>query len=81
MQLLRIRIREPGFINFWTPWSGIRIRDRRESGINIPDHISELIENFGFKTLKVFVADPDPVPFWTGSGMEKSRSGINIPVP
>jgi hypothetical protein len=45
----------------------------RESGIHIPDHISEsLVYIFWDKILKFFVADPDPVIFYPGSE-------INIP--
>ncbi len=44
-----------------TPGSGIRDRDTgSESGMNIPDHISESLEKFGLKILKFFDADADP---------------------
>ncbi len=53
------------------------------SRMNIPNHISESLENiFGFKILTFFDADPDPSEiknlFDPGSGMEKFGSGINI---
>jgi hypothetical protein len=46
-----------------------------ESGVNVPDHISESLETvFWVKILKFFDADP-------GSRMGKFGSGINIPDP
>jgi hypothetical protein len=45
------------------------------SGMNNPDHISEILDTiFGVKTLKFFNADP-------GAGRKKFGSGINIPDP
>jgi hypothetical protein len=59
-------IADPGA--FLTPGSG-----NPGSEIHIPDHISQSLVNiFWDKILKFFVADPDPVLFDPGSG-------INIP--
>ncbi len=69
--MLRIRIRDPG-------WVKIRmlIRDPDPgsgSGMNDPDHISESLETiFWVKILKFFSADPEWEKF--GSGI---RDGIN----
>jgi hypothetical protein len=57
------------------------------SGINVSDPISKSLVNFwGLKILKFFVANPDPEfgDFLTldpESGMEKFGSGIKIPGP
>jgi hypothetical protein len=55
--VLRIRIRDPGWVKSNDPESG--------SGMKNPDHISEILETIFFlvKILKFFDADP-------GSGME-----------
>jgi hypothetical protein len=52
--------------------------------MNIPDHISDSLENFfGLKCLKFFDADPDLgsgifLTLNPGSGIKKFESGINI---
>ncbi len=69
--------------------NSLRIRFWDPSGMNIPDHISEIFETiFGLNTL-FFDADPDPGYrnlFYPGSGIRDGknsdqRSGINIPDP
>jgi hypothetical protein len=85
--VLRIQIRDP--VPFWPldPGSGMGKKQDPdpESGMNIPDHISESLETiFWFKVLQFFDADPD-----LGSGIfltldtrwEKFGSGINISDP
>ncbi len=53
--------------------------------MSIPDYISERLETiFWIKILKFFDSNPDPGIFLTldpGTGMEKIRSGIDIPDP
>jgi hypothetical protein len=58
-----------------------------ESGMNIPDHFSGSFETvLMLKMLKFFDVDPDPgygvfLTLDPGFGLEKFRSGINIPDP
>jgi hypothetical protein len=60
-------------------------KSRSESGMNIPDHISESIEtNFWFKILQFFDAYADPGTgniFDLDPGWKLFGSGINIPDP
>ncbi len=50
---------DPGSGAFLTPGSGMGKKSRSGSGMNIPDHISESLEqNFGLKIRKFFDADP-----------------------
>jgi hypothetical protein len=44
---------------FLAPGSGMGKKSRSGSGINIPDHISESLENFFGKILKFFDTDAD----------------------
>jgi len=62
-------IRDPRWVNNQDPDTG------SGSGMNNPDHIFESLKTiFWVKILKFFDAEP-------GFGMEKFRSGINIPDP
>jgi hypothetical protein len=79
-RMLASSVADPEFGAFLTPGSGMgKISG---SGMNIPDHISESLNNhFWVKIIIFFDADP-------GFGMEKIRigdpgcgSGINIPDP
>jgi hypothetical protein len=54
-------------------------KSRSGSGMNIPNHISEVETIFWVKVLKLFAADADPGSgnlFDPVSGMEKLESGI-----
>jgi hypothetical protein len=57
---------------FFTPESGIRIRDGKKSGseMNIPDHISESLKKkyFGLKMPKIVYADPGSFRPWIRDG-------------
>ncbi len=66
---------DPGSGAFLTldPGSGMGKKSGSGSAMNIPDHVSEILETaFWVKILKFFDADPDP-----GSGnLVDPRSGI-----
>jgi hypothetical protein len=87
--VLMIQIRDPGSCSFFTPGSGIGDghKSKSGSGVNIPDHISEILETiFQVKILKFFAANPDPgsgIFLTLDPGWKESDpgSGINIPDP
>jgi len=89
LAVLRIRIQDPGSGDFFIPGtgSGSGIRDEKNpeagSGLSIPDLIFEnLVSVFlGKNTYILLYGSGSEIWDLPGSGMEKDRSGINIPDP
>ncbi len=71
-----LRIRDPGFVAFLTPGSGMGKKSGSGSGMNNPDHISECLETiFWVKILKFFDAIRHPESWVEKIRIQDKHSG------